>query len=429
MIEQSPTLQTPKKNYFTQSDLSAEVARIKHPGIEEQDFWYHLPGTGFNVRLQIDELEEDLRIGIHEGKSPLQVLEETFPKIEQNIQGFKIEYLCQGLLFPIVLDKQIIEGRPRIVAPLYNNKLLIDTVSNKERRGAVEQSVTKVEEFLLGAEPGSIAILTSPDGWSGFEGITYQDTQTYIWRIMGDGRPMGFGVRTDMNLSQNRQFLKAFGKDISNVGTLNDQIVEVVANHVLINVKPGQKPWHFEDVVDILKKIKASTFAYKGKLFDEIYEQLKDPEELWTLDQTTKNLTAQLRSFFEQKLAQGIYQRQELEIALGITVLKIAQAIRNPQLTETRHSEWMNPAQLAGGYGATLHEVQQLIGCNGGGSTSKSQIFTRSLSPRAAGNSELPESEETLCCTCPFCNTEVEAVIAKGRIYCPHCKESAPYSR
>lgn len=31
-----------------------------------------------------------------------------------------------------------------------------------------------------------------------------------------------------------------------------------------------------------------------------------------------------------------------------------------------------------------------------------------------------------LCCTCPYCLNQVEALILEGVIYCPHCKRSAP---
>lgn len=38
------------------------------------------------------------------------------------------------------------------------------------------------------------------------------------------------------------------------------------------------------------------------------------------------------------------------------------------------------------------------------------------------------ETEKTLCCTCPFCNRQVEAEITNGTISCPKCGKSAPYS-
>ncbi|PIR79791.1 MAG: hypothetical protein COU25_03425 [Candidatus Levybacteria bacterium CG10_big_fil_rev_8_21_14_0_10_35_13] len=45
-------------------------------------------------------------------------------------------------------------------------------------------------------------------------------------------------------------------------------------------------------------------------------------------------------------------------------------------------------------------------------------------------DSEQTSQEQTkLCCTCPFCEKEVEAQIGGGRIKCPECKKSAPYSK
>lgn len=35
---------------------------------------------------------------------------------------------------------------------------------------------------------------------------------------------------------------------------------------------------------------------------------------------------------------------------------------------------------------------------------------------------------KTLECTCPFCEKKVTAIIAEGKIRCPECKESVPYS-
>lgn len=36
---------------------------------------------------------------------------------------------------------------------------------------------------------------------------------------------------------------------------------------------------------------------------------------------------------------------------------------------------------------------------------------------------------EKLCCTCPFCKQQVEAIIFLGQIHCPKCKKSAPWNR
>ena len=43
--------------------------------------------------------------------------------------------------------------------------------------------------------------------------------------------------------------------------------------------------------------------------------------------------------------------------------------------------------------------------------------------------SEDKNTDSLNCVTCPFCNQLVDATIENGRIVCPQCKESAPYSK
>src|SRR3989338_3952393 len=81
-----------------ENSLAQEVALLKQRWIIEEGPWYRLPGTGFNVKLQIDQLERDCQKGKKKGQSATEVLDENFQKIEQDILGFKTEYLCEGLL-------------------------------------------------------------------------------------------------------------------------------------------------------------------------------------------------------------------------------------------------------------------------------------------------------------------------------------------
>lgn len=257
------------------------ISSIRQEGVREEGPWYLLPGTGFNVALQVDRFEADINTGILQERPTQNVFEEAFQKIEQDIQGFKVEYLCEGLLFPIVLDRDIVDGKERIVPASYGaRRPLTETVSQEERLGAVKKTVEDVEGFLLSAPPGSIAIMASPDNWSGFPGITYQDSQTYAWRVMEDGRPMGFTFRTDMTLTQNRQLLQSLGKNLPQADNLRDEIVNIVSTPVFIHRQKEQNPWEFEDIVNIIQDIKGSEKAYKDRPFEEIYDQLQNPDSL-----------------------------------------------------------------------------------------------------------------------------------------------------
>ena len=61
------------------------------------------------------------------------------------------------------------------------------------------------------------------------------------------------------------------------------------------------------------------------------------------------------------------------------------------------------------------------------GSVQGSQINTWSFNVNKGP--EQPSGETILCCTCPFCEKEVDARISEGKISCPNCKKSAPYSK
>ena len=384
-----------------------EIRHLKVSGIEEQGDWYLLPGTGFNVRMQVNLLQENLLKGIREGRSRETVLAESFQQIGQDIQGFKTEYLCQELLFPIVLDKKVVNGRERIIAPMYGGKLLVDTTSDRERQGKVKKTVTQVEDFLLNAAPGSIACMSSPPGDSGFDGVTYQDTQTYIWMIQPDGKPRGFTVRTDMDIDQNKRLLARFGIDRTKLDGRNtyDEVSNIVDNPVFLHATPDKK-YNIEDIVDTIRDVKGTDVAYQGRSFKEIYTTLKNPYRLWTLDAKTQelvhNLEETIRFHIENGGAEAV---KNIEIALGTTVLKLAEYIRMPKIGDrmrNRAGERFNPYAL-------LRDVQRLPGCNGGGGLNNTIIFGDSLSPRLA-------SQEFF--TCPKCPYKASGPIGNK---CPGC--------
>ena len=414
MTERSPT------TLYKGLSFVAKTENSPHQQTEKP--WYLLPHTGFNVRLQIDHFERDLKEGISEEKSTEEIIETSFQKIEQDIHGFKLEYLSEGLLFPIVLDKEIVAGQERIVAPLYGKKLLVDTISEKERRGAVKESILQVEEFLLNSPCNSIVIMTSPEGWNGFDGITYLDTQTGIFQVQQNGKPIGFTVRTDMTLEENKKLLRSLGKEIPNSASLNDQITDIVARPVFITHSQGQVPWEFADIVNIIKSIKGSHFAYKNRPFSEIYEQLKNPEHLLTIDATTRQLVDELKEFFRTQLLEGPFDRQALEMALGKTILELAYAIRRPKMP-SQEQLYQQPAILTRDipYGAILTELQTLPGCNGGGSTGKISVFGGSFAPRFAVFAPFAqtESKDTSDFPCPRCGHMI--IYGSGTKECPSC--------
>lgn len=386
--------------------LFKEVIRAKS-GFDE---FYKLEGTGFNIGLQANQFTADIKKGAEDGMDFDRVLDGAFSKIEQDIQGFKTEYLCEGLLFPIVLNKKNVDGRVRVVAPLYDDKLLVDTTTEQERNGAVKKSLQKIENFLVDAKPGSIAVMISPPGWSGFDGINYEDTQTYIFQVRKDGTLRGFAVRTDMDINDNKNLLVALGKSREEVekGSEVDDVVGIVSSPVLIEGGKG-KDWEIEEVVKVIEYVKGSDVAYKSKRFSEIYKLLENPEHLWTLDSKTQKLVDGLKDFTRAKFADGSLTRQDFEIALGLTVLKLAHIVRGGSdsiSNETNAMPMRHKQDIP--YHVILQDMQSLPGCNGGG-----RALFDSVTPRWTTNGSMRE-----WFNCPKCQYRADGPI--GNI-CPGC--------
>ena len=87
--------------------------------------------------------------------------------------------------------------------------------------------------------------------------------------------------------------------------------------------------------------------------------------------------------------------------------------------------------------GQDVRQVMTFCGMSGGMKMSNTFGITQpnnetqinSWTFTVKNESEQTSQEQTkLCCTCPFCKKQVEAEIGGGRIKCPECKKSAPYS-
>jgi hypothetical protein len=454
-MERVPTY-TPE-TAITISPFSREVEQIKISTQFDPKPWYLLPDVGFNVVTQTDQFGTDiLKSGPKE-----EVFQTAWGKIEQDVIAFKNEYLAKGLLFPIVLKLQETEEgeetEKEIVASLYGNKPLIDTVDEKERYGTVKQSIKQVALYLKDAAPGSTAILASPDGWSGLDQptgqpITYADSQTYIWRVMEDKSIMGFTVRTDMNLSQNKTFLESFGTKLDSRRNQKEDIAQITNSPIFLPAEQGNKVWQFEDVVDKIKEVKSSQFAYKNKSFEEIYTWLQEPEALWSLDGTTQEFTDQLKLFLWDSFKAGTLNRKDAEIALGLTIVKLSQKLlpqpdsnvhikADRQSSQTYNKPIINRQEITSGfppqasifkpvpqtnYNSIVSQLQEIGGCAGGGNTkNQTELFSETISPRnilTSAIDQLLSSEKVEDFECPRCHGTISG--GQGITVCPHCQLS-----
>lgn len=367
--------------------------------------WADLPGTGFQMQTQLNLLGEESQW------DKARWLSQT----EQDIKGFILEYLAEGLVFPIFY--KVKRGEGRVTAPLYGDKNIEDTVSEQERDGSVKRSVRKIQQFFLNSNTpdGALAIMTSPSGWSGFtdqEGrpIVYPDSQTHIFQKRTE-EIVGFTIRTDFSLEEHRELLKRLqGYDI----VLREATVSDYVNHV-VGIIPVNTEMKIQNIVDTMKgtriDISQSYFAYKDRSWDEVYRDLDRREELWRFDERTKEIVEEFKEYvFSHHLT-----REGVKEALAVTVFRVAKFLRGE-----KHHQVSKSYKGDIPYGHVLREVQSLPGCAGGGNDN----FVDSITPRHTLSADVMN-----CVTCPFCNKIVDAILTEDEIICPDCKKSAKRSK
>lgn len=419
-----------------QAGLFLEVEKIKAKGPEEEKL-YMLPDTGFQVKTQVDLLLNNLSSGV--------TLESSYAQLKQDIQGFKTEYLVEAPVFPIVLEKAMYEGEMRLVGNLYAGKPMSDATSEIEREGVVKDSIKKIEKWALNAAPGSMAVMASPAGWSGYQArgdnlealnkadimfrhakeVKYPDSQTYCYQIQPDGSVRGFTLKTDMTYGENKKLLTELGVSpdaFPHMNNTQNGIKEVVANVVFIDPKENKS---IEDIANTIRHIKVSETAYmdtmgQNRTFGEMMGLLKNPKALWTLDETTKKLVDEFTDYATKKMANpdGI-QRRDLEIALGYTVLQLMDKVRPPVKTQKMEKgssytpDNLNSAPTPFDPRRTLKDMQEIGGCAGGGNKD-GKMTVQSITPRLADILN-PDKEWF---NCPKCKYQAHGPVGDQ---CPGC--------
>lgn len=430
--KRNPSLNVVEKEPQDQG-LADEISDITRNGEGEM---YLLPGTGFQVKSQVDLLLENYKNNVP--------ISDTLQQLEQDIQGFKTEYLCELPVFPIVLEKRNEAGKRFLTGKLYGGRSFADAISADEREGVVKASAQKVEGILLDAEPGTVVVMTSPKGWSGYQSrdnrleklnpfdvsagraseITYPDTQTYCYQVMKDGSIKGFTLKTDMSLPQNKRLLMELGvsEDVfqDEVGGKTD-IKRIVSNVVKIDPEKNES---IEGIAQKIRHIKTSEIAYVdsggvSRSFSEMVDLLQHPENLWTLDASVKSVVDPLLAYVSKRITEiDGGRRGDLEIALGLTVLKLMDKVRpgKKDIKLTLGEVYVpnrEPGFLSFNPFERLKELQKIGGCAGGGKNEKSII--ESVAPRVG---EVANNNSQEWFTCPKCSYKADGPIGNT---CPGC--------
>ncbi len=368
-------------------ELAREVMRIKAKGKEEQRI-YNLEGTGFHVAGQVRLLVDNYKKGIP--------LSDSISQIEQDTNGFNVEYLREAPVFAIPLALVQRDGEKKVVGKLYGEKLWEDSTDEIEREGVVKESVKKIAKGLSSAKPGTTFMFHSGEGWSNYQAkggeleqlnrddvangvsqeVNYPDSQTYIITVNRDGSLTAVTLKAHMSLSQSEEFVARLkGQEKPETAHLSEKVrIKQVAGNVL-EFSPKDNI-NAKSIAKVMKHMLGNT-AYidslgRARTFDEMFFMLQNPESLEKLDEVTKKLSQKFADFTKWRL--GFLDddvSQDLQIALGHTILKLMHETRGGSAEQILVEGGMHtvhkPESLPFDPRAILQEMQKLPGCAGGG--------------------------------------------------------------
>jgi hypothetical protein len=394
----APTL-TDQLNY---SDVSKEQ-------------WHELSGCGFSINSQIRMMKQLYYQDAEFGSSTQESLQAWVKESNLDIKGFIFEYLQRGLVLPNPVDFKEINGEVR-VAGKNSERPLLESISSQERFGTVKNTFREMEKVLQNAKPGSMVVMTSPDGWSGLkndegEDIIFSDSQTIAMRKNEQGKLESFTFVTDMNFDQNKALLQNFGVGEDKFISSWDQqqrLADITSKAVFLD--GNDKNNQFEDVVDALKKAKNSPFARGGQHFDVMYGRLKDKDSLTTLSEDAEALISDFENFvlgLPPKLRSEHFEMVGEKLAK--TILQLSSLIRGGKSLD----QVKNMGD--GDYSQEHKRVAVIPGCAGGGYSS---------TPFGGRRTEGGECVEIQCRYCKWKpnSEQLKQIETRTLDRCPDCK-------
>ncbi|MCL5439195.1 MAG: hypothetical protein M1268_04405 [Patescibacteria group bacterium] len=323
--------------------------------------WYTLDKeVGFSMDAQMRIFEEA-------GENKALAVTRT----KQDMLGFSLEYLRQGTVMPADYEiKEESDGTQKVVNLKYGKEIL-DTVSEKERKGSVKRSIGRVRDYLLGEGEGSVGIVVSPPGWTGLktdrgEPIIYDQTQILYFQNTGN-RIEETTYRTDFDQQKCRKLIERLtGTEIPSNANVEDYVGQIA----LIGPSAGHLAKEPEGLINIMQGIGGSAFAYGDKTWEDMRKDLRRRRELYEFDARAKEI---LDKFEVYVLSHDLNPLQTQKAIAG-TVLRLSKFFLydgqedydQGELTLKRSSYtvvYRRPVT----YGQVLEEVKKLPGCEGGG--------------------------------------------------------------
>jgi hypothetical protein len=405
-------------NYFDQNWMREGLS---------QD-WHNLRSLNTNKRIGFVMSRELASLG---GPGDVNRQTKWFPKAERNLAGFKLEFLSDHIVYPRQYSRSVYD-RTRLVDQFYSDGSEEDDkksdiealVSSEERNGSVKRSVGEIKSFLLDAPVGSMTVMVSPLGETGFKsndglGEDYPDSYIFIGYKNGEDRVLNYTIKTNFTLSECRAFIeKVAGKKL-HPGASMEEYVEAIAK-----IKKGQSEEidTVFDVVTIMQGIHpdepfVDEQTGKKTTWEDVVEDIRHGEELYDFEKRANGILKKFKEYGKGALHDT---REAIQKATAAAILLLSDDFYNQKDQEalTQRGIPMEPAvDVTPGvielrtFGQSLDLASERPGCTGSNSTSTRTTLGGELLT-TQGNKE----------NCPDCGKDLK----NGHYHCTKCKEYYP---
>lgn len=426
------------------------VETLHRPDLDEtfklgQDF--HLVGTGFNLAQEVTRFFENFNQNIRAGKTVEKALSVTAQETEVNIRTFIVEYIQAGAVLPNPSKIGQVNGVNRMVGD--NGVPVVDGTTDKERKGSVRSGLMIVDEAVSLSEPGQVAVINSPKGWSGFfdqfgRPIKYKNSQTMVHWIDETSQLRNVTIVSDLEQAQLERLSIGLEVDQAELTafTEEEKIAAIVAHPALLFF-PEFKVSPAEYVLDRILAIRGnSPFRLEQedgtveiRSVEDIRKQIQDPEQLLKFNQDFEDHLKILKQFIMAKVGSLNNADTQMQIISAIerTILHItldyisatsftpsviarsessgedsrvqSDAVWIPGHNYTGFTKNDSPMHDSDRYDKAAAFLRTRAGCNGGGGSS-TRLGSIRIGSASAGSSTNTESSGGICEICRKLNAD-----------------------
>ncbi len=253
MIVEAPVFERTQINSFSQEPQRSVLKPVElasglvvNPRLRE---------AKFDVLMEMNRFISDINIGLDGGRTLFDAVRGSTKTLEIHVRGYDREIVKSKVVLPHL--NRFGEKNDEIRMLGSSGEPVVNSISERERKGAVLEGSIAVENNLLAAPNNSAVVLMSPSGWNDFvdaygrDASPHQNSQTMIFWKDEVGALKGLTLHTDLDRRQAKEVMQSLGVSYEGPEEKGEkeEIVDIVRNPALLSL-PHSLTNPFEYVLD-----------------------------------------------------------------------------------------------------------------------------------------------------------------------------------